>query len=87
LPIVTGKQLAFGFSAMPRTLFVSLRLFALAVPLGLPACADTLRSDETTSNATLRRQYDKTLTKSEREAAISDLQGATAKAKSENTPE
>lgn len=72
---------------MPRTLFVSLRLFALAVPLGLPACADTLRSDETTSNATLRRQYDKTLTKSEREAAISDLQGATAKAKSENTPE
>lgn len=72
---------------MPRTLFVSLRLLALAVPLGLCACADTLRSDETTSNATLRRQYDKTLTKSEREAAISDLQGATAKAKSENTPE
>jgi hypothetical protein len=43
-----------------------LRLLAVLILLGLGACADTLSSDETTSSATLQRQYDKTLTKSER---------------------
>jgi hypothetical protein len=57
-----------------------LRLLAVLIPLGLSACADTLTSDETTTSATLQRQYDKTLTQSERKAVISDLQSATAKA-------
>jgi hypothetical protein len=72
---------------MPSTLFkVSLRLLAVAVavPLWLSACADTMRSEETTSNATLQRQYERTLSKSEQEAVISDMQSATAKAKTEN---
>ena len=56
-----------------------LRLLAILIPLGLSACADTLTSQETTSSATLQRQYDKTLTKSEQKAVISDLQSATDK--------
>jgi hypothetical protein len=44
-----------------------------------------MRSEETTSNATLQRQYERTLSKSEQEAVISDMQSATAKAKPENT--
>lgn len=56
-----------------------LRLLAILVPLGLSACADTLTSEETKSSSTLRRDYDKTLTKAEKEAAISELQNAQAK--------
>ena len=86
MPIVTGEAANFGASIMPSTLFkVSLRLLAVAVPLWLSACADTMRSEETTSNATLQRQYERTLSKSEQEAVISDMQSATAKAKPENT--
>jgi hypothetical protein len=60
-------------------------LIALLLPLGLGACADTVSSGETTSSATLQRQYDKTLTQTERKAVISDLQSATAKQKSPET--
>ncbi|MEX1061231.1 MAG: hypothetical protein WED13_09445 [Methyloceanibacter sp.] len=65
---------------MPRILSgLSLRLLAILLPLALGACADTLTSKETTSATTLQRDYDKTLTKSEQKAVISDLQNATAK--------
>jgi hypothetical protein len=56
-----------------------LRLLAVLLPLALGGCADALSSKETASSVTLQRQYDKTLTKTEREAVISDLQSATAK--------
>ena len=70
---------------MPRTLIEpSLRLLAGLLLLGLSACADTMRSDETASNASLQRGYERTLTKSEQEAAIDELQSATAKAKGES---
>ena len=65
---------------MPRLLpGISLRLLAVLLPLGLGACADTLTSKDTASSTTLQRDYDKTLTKSEQQAVISDLQNATAK--------
>ena len=56
-----------------------LRLLAVLVPLGLSACADTLTSGDTKSSSALRRDYDKTLTKAEKEAVISDMQNAQAK--------
>jgi hypothetical protein len=56
-----------------------LRLLAVLIPLGLSACADTLTSEEATSSATLQRDYDKTLTRTEQKAVITDLQSATAK--------
>ena len=50
-------------------------MLAVLVPLGLAACADTLSSGRPlASNSELQRQYDKTLTKSERDSAISDLE-------------
>ena len=65
---------------MPRLLpGLSLRLLAVLLPLGLSACADTLTSKETTSSTTLQRDYDKTLTKAEQKAVITDLQSATTK--------
>jgi hypothetical protein len=54
-------------------------LLAALAPLALSACADTLTSEETKSSSTLRRDYDKTLTKAEKAAAISELQNAKAK--------
>ena len=65
---------------MPRLLpGISLRLLAVLLPLGLGACADTLTSKDTAASTTPQRDYDKTLTKSEQQAVISDLQNATAK--------
>jgi len=61
---------------LPR---LSLRLLGVLLPLTLGACADTLTSKETATSATLRRDYDKTLTKAEQKAAISDMQNAVAK--------
>ena len=73
---------------MPRMLpGLALRLLAVLLPLGLGACADTLTSKETTSSTTLRRDYDKTLTKSEQKAVIDDLQSATAKPQDGEAPE
>ena len=57
----------------------SLRLLAVLLPLTLGACADTLTSKESASSATLRRDYDKTLTKAEQKAAIDDMQSVAAK--------
>ena len=73
---------------MPRLLpGLSLRLLAVLLPLGLGACADTLTPKETASSTTLQRGYDKTLTQSERKAAIEDLQNATAKQQGGEAPE
>ena len=57
----------------------SLRLLAVLLPLTLGACADALTSKEGASSATLQRDYDKTLTKAERKAAIDDMQSVAAK--------
>ena len=57
----------------------SLRLFAILLTLSIGACADTLTSEDTASSTTLQRDYDKSLTKSEQEAVISDLQNAKSK--------
>ena len=71
---------------MPRMLpGLSLRLLAVLLTLGLSACADALTSKDTASSTTLQRDYDKTLTKSEQQAVISDLQSATAKPQGEET--
>jgi hypothetical protein len=73
---------------MPRMLpGLALRLLVVLLPLGLGACADTLTSKETTSSTTLQRDYDKTLTKSEKQAVIDDLQNATAKQQAGEAPE
>ena len=69
----------------------ALRLFGLLLPLGLCACADmTAVEDSPPTSSQLHRDYDKTLTKSEQQAVISDLQSATAKkegeADAENDP-
>lgn len=55
---------------MPR---LALRLLAALVPLALTACADALTSQPVATNAQLQRDYDKTMTKTEQAAAISDL--------------
>jgi len=54
-------------------------LIASLLSLGLSACADTLTSKETKSSSTLQRDYENTLTKSEKDEVISDLQAAKAK--------
>ncbi len=64
-----------------------MRLLALLLPLGLGACADTISSNEVTPSSQLLKDYDKTLTKSEQKAAISDLEAAQAKARGESSPE
>jgi hypothetical protein len=57
------------------------------IMLGLAACADTISSSEVTPSSQLLKEYDKTLTKSEQKAAISDLEAAQAKARGEASPE
>jgi hypothetical protein len=57
-----------------------LRLLCILLPLGLCACADTMTAEDSPpTSRQLQRQYDKTLTKAERQAVITDLQSATAK--------
>ena len=68
---------------MPHLLRTSLRLLALILPLTLGACADTLTARDSASSATLRRDYDKTLTKAEQKAVIDDMNAAAKK----NDPE
>jgi hypothetical protein len=58
-----------------------LRFSAVLLLLGLSACAAV--EDSPLSSSQLQRQYDKTLTKTEQQAVISDLQGATAKKEGE----
>ena len=82
-----GNQQERSSDVMPRLLpGLSLRLLAVLLPLGLGACADTLTSKDTESSTTLQRGYDKTLTPSERKAAIDDLQNATAKQQGGEAP-
>ena len=63
----------------PNVMLRMLSRFALSiltalVPLVLGACADTLTNGKpNASNAELQREYDKTMTKTEQAAAISDL--------------
>ncbi len=66
-----------------------LSLLGMVFLLGLSACSETVAiSESPASSAELRRHYEKTLTKAEQEAVISDLQSAAAKkqgdAKAEN---
>jgi hypothetical protein len=52
----------------------ALRVLAALVPFALGACAGTLNNGQPiASNAELQREYDKTMTKTEQAAAISDL--------------
>jgi hypothetical protein len=74
-----GAPTPKAISFMPRLPTLSMRLVAVLLPLGLSACADALTSKDTASSATLQRDYDKTLTKDEQKAAISDMQAATTK--------
>lgn len=71
-------------SMLPTKAF---QLLALLLPLGLAACADTINSNEVTPSATLLKQYDKTLTKTEQKQAISELEAAQAKARGETPPD
>ena len=58
----------------------ALALSAVLLLLGLSACADMLAVEDSPPASTqLQRQYDKTLTKAEQQAVISDLQNATPK--------
>ena len=88
MPIVTGNWRDHRSKLMPHALpSYALRLLAMLVPLGLAACADTISSSEVTPSSQLLKEYDKTLTKSEQKAAISDLEAAQAKARGEASPE
>src|SRR4029079_3958991 len=88
LPIVTGNWRDHCSKLMLRALpSYASRLLALLIPLGLAACADTISSSEVTPSSELLKEYDKTLTKSEQKAAISDLEAAQAKARGETSPE
>ena len=65
-----------------------LPLLGLALLLGLCACADTMTSEDSPpTSRQLQRDYDKTLTKAEQEAVISDLQSATNKKQGKATAE
>jgi hypothetical protein len=73
---------------MPHMLSgIFLRLLAVLLPLGLGACADVLTSGEATSSSELQRGYDKTLTKTEQQAVINDLQNAQAKQQDPTAPD
>jgi hypothetical protein len=63
----------------------ALRLSGVLLLLGLSACAAV--EDSPLSSSQLQRQYDKTLTKTEQQAVISDLQGATTKKEGEKAGE
>jgi len=81
LPIATGKQQEQAMNRL-RSLHGrrSLRLLALALPLGLCACANALTYQASPPpSRQLAHDYDNTLTKSQQQAAISDLQSAAAK--------
>ncbi|HXG79166.1 MAG TPA: hypothetical protein VNJ31_07515 [Methyloceanibacter sp.] len=76
-----GEQPQGCLTMLRGPLALALRLFALLVPLGLAACADTITADQATSSATLRRSYEQTLSPSEQKAVISDLQKAAEQGK------
>jgi hypothetical protein len=76
MPIATGESTKTELHVMLRMLpRLAFRILAVLAPLGLVACADSLNSGQPlASNSELQRQYDKTMTKSEQQDAISDLE-------------
>jgi hypothetical protein len=81
LQIAKGNQQKPPLNRMRHVYPPALRLSAVLLLLGLSACASV--EDSPLSSTQLQRQYDKTLTKTEQQAVISDLQGATAKKEGE----
>jgi hypothetical protein len=79
--IAKGNQQKPPLNRMRHVYPPALRLSAVLLLLGLSACASV--EDSPLSSTQLQRQYDKTLTKTEQQAVISDLQGATAKKEEE----
>lgn len=75
--IAKGNQQKPPLNRMRHVYPPALRLSAVLLLLGLSDCASF--EDSPLSSSQLQRQYDKTLTKTEQQAVISDLQGATAK--------
>jgi hypothetical protein len=62
----------------------ALRLSVLLLVCGLAACSETLTAESSPpTSQQLQRGYDKTLTKAEQQAVISDMQSATAKKQGE----
>ena len=81
LQIAKGNQEKPPLNRMRHVYPPALRLSAVLLLLGLSACASV--EDSPLSSTQLQRQYDKTLTKTEQQAVISDLQGATTKKEGE----
>ena len=77
LKIAMGNKKKPLLNRMQHVYPPALQLSAVLLLLGLSACAGV--EDSPLSSSQLQRQYDKTLTKTEQQAVISDLQGATAK--------
>jgi hypothetical protein len=77
LQIAKGNQQKPSLNRMRHVYPPALRLSAVLLLLGLSGCAGV--EDSPLSSSQLQRQYDKTLTKTEQKAVISDLQSATAK--------
>jgi len=77
LQIAMGNQEKPPLNLMRHVYPPALRLSAVLLLLGLSACAAV--EDSPLSSSQLQRQYDKTLTKTEQQAVISDLQSATSK--------
>jgi hypothetical protein len=77
-----GNQQKHVLNRMPRARSLR-RLGLLLLGLGLSACADSTTLNSPPSSRVLQRDYDKTLTKAEQQAVITDLQSATAKKESE----
>ena len=82
LQIAKGNQQKPPLNRMRHVYPPALRLSAVLLLLGLSACAGAVE-DSPLSSTELQRQYDKTLTKTEQKAVISDLQGATVKKEGE----
>jgi hypothetical protein len=84
LQIAKGNHQRQPLNYMLRAHFSALRLSALLLVFGLSACADTMAVEDSPPTSTqLQRHYDKTLTKAEQQAVISDMQSATAKKQDE----
>ena len=81
LQIAKGNQQKLPLNRMRHAYSQVLRLCALLILCGLAACSETLTTSESSppSSQQLQREYDKTLTKAEQQAVISDMQSATAK--------
>lgn len=81
LQIAKGNQQKPPLNRMRHVYPPALRLSAVLLLLGLSACAAV--EDSPLSSSQLQRQYDKTLTKTEQQAVISDLQSAMTKKENE----